>query len=159
MSTDVQAQIDTETAALARLVDAPDSATLGYGTDFSCVTDCDANFSEVDPNSALGIAQAAIRRLTCPRAGNPDDANYGLYLPGFLNHGTQTAELSALNGKIALELRKDDRVESLTVTTGIDTTARVMSVAVQIAPAVAGLNPFTFTFSVTDDTALLETIG
>lgn len=155
----VQAQIDAETAALVRLVDAPAAGDVAYGTDLSCVTDCDANFSETDPSSALGIAQASIRRLTTPRGGNPDDANYGLYLPGFLNHGTTATELTALNGKIALELRKDDRVDSLTVSTSIDTSARVLSVAVQLTPADPALKPFAFTFSVTDSTALLETIG
>lgn len=160
MSADTLALIDADIATLTTLVDAPDPATLGYGTDLDCIADVTADFAEVDSNSALGVAQACIRRLTCQRGANPDDANYGLWLPGYCNHGVTTSDLTALNGQIALELKKDDRVESLTVTCSTNTLrSSALSVSIQLTPAVPGLDPFSFTLSVTDASVLLETLS
>jgi hypothetical protein len=158
---DTLALIDADIATLTRLVVAPDGNVLGYGTDLSCVSDCTDDFAEVDPNSPLGIAEALIRRLTCPRGGLPDDANYGVYLPGYVNRGVTLQELRELNGVITNECRKDDRVADVVATTTYVATkiAPTLSVAIQVTPEEPSLGVFTFTISVADDKVLLETIS
>lgn len=157
--TDALALIDAEIALLTRVVDAPDGNALGYGTDLSCVSDCTASFDELDPFTPLGIAQSCIRRLTCPRGGCPDEHDYGLYLPGYVNRGVEQSELRELNGDIVGELRKDDRIADLTVKLSYDATlSKVLQCSILITPEDPALNSFTFTISVTDADVLLETI-
>lgn len=150
--------IDADIATLTRVVDAPDPNTLGYGTDLSCVTDCTADFAEVDPNSPVGIAEAVVRRLTCPRGANPDDPDYGLFLPGYCNRASTLRDLQDLNGQISNELRKDDRIDDLTITISQSPADRSLSVSVLITPADPQLTQFSLTFSVTDADVLIDTI-
>ncbi len=152
--------MQAEIATLTREVDPPDPALISYGSDLDCVTDCTDDFAELDQNTPLAIAQSAIRRLDCPRGGNPDDADYGLYLPGYVNRGVEQNDLRELNGLINGELRKDDRISDLVVQLTYDATvSKSLSVAIQITPEDPNVAPFVFTFSVTDADVLLETIN
>jgi hypothetical protein len=157
MSAIVKTLIAAEIAKLTRETDAP-SAPFGYGRDLSCVDDVTEALDEVDPFSYQGIAEAVIRRLTCPRGGLPDDPDYGIDLRSHLNRGTTQRELQLLVLSIAGELRKDDRIDSATATVSIAGGGSRIDVAIIIAPADPDLATFTLTFAVTDGAAALQAL-
>ncbi len=156
MNVIVAEAIAAEIATLQRLV-TPPSPPLGYGTDLSCTNDITETLDEVDENSPLGIAQAAIRRLTTPRGGLADDPDYGLDVRGYANRATPATELRVLAGQIRNELGKDDRIADAKVTVSFAGNSE-LRIAILITPEDPALTDFSFTISVTDGNALLETI-
>jgi hypothetical protein len=161
MNSTVQASLDAQLAELAergRLVPQP-GAELGYGSDLSCVSDLTEDLAEVDPLSLRAIGEAAIRRLTTPRGSLPDDRDYGLDVRRYCNRATGAPELRELAGRCALELAKDDRIDSATVTATQDPLSYSLTLSVVISPASPTLNPFTLTFAVTSGSAVLEALG
>ena len=158
MNTLVQASLTEQIAALEQLVDAP-VAPLGYGTDLSCVTDLAEDLAEVDQASTRAIAQALVRRLITPRGGLPDDPDYGFYLRGLLNRGVTLADLRAVSGQARSEVRKDDRVLDANVSAAFTLENSTLSVSVEVTPADADLDEFSFTFSLTDSSAIIEVIS
>lgn len=158
MNDTVKASIDAQIAELARLVPQP-TGDLGYGNDLSCVSDLTEDLAEVDPFSMQAISEAAIRRLTTPRGSLPDDRNYGIDVRSYANRATAIAELRELSGRCALELAKDDRIDTATVTSTQDPLSYSLRLSVVITPASPTLNPFTLTFAVTSGAAVLEAFG
>jgi hypothetical protein len=154
----VGTSIDTQIAELVRLVPQP-REPLGYGSDLSCVSDLTVDLDEVDPFSMQAIGEAAIRRLTTARAALLDDRDYGIDVRAYCNRGTTLAELAELGGRCALELAKDDRIESARVTVTRDANGSALSISVVITAADPTLAPFTLTFAVTSGAAVLEAIG
>ena len=156
MNAIVSAALARELATLTRVASAAAGA-LGYGVDLHCVSDVRADLAEVDPTTAQGVVEACIRRLTCPRGGNPDDPDYGLDLRAYCNRGVTALDLRMLGGAIRSELRKDDRVldADVSVTTEAQSRLRVTVTLDVVDPA---LEEFSFTFAVTDAAALLETL-
>lgn len=136
---------------------------LGYGTDVATYPNAsgliDANdaLDDVNPLSVAAIGQALLRRLTTKRGTLPDDPNYGLDLRAYCNRGIPVERLRDVAGQTRLELSKDDRVTSCTVTvTQPDpSTLRVEAV---VTPAVIGLAPFALVFAVTPTVIVLEQI-
>lgn len=157
MSTLVLDAIGASLLELERLTTAP-MGELGYGRDLSCVLDLTRDLAEVDPDSVIGIGEAALRRLVTPRGGLPDDPDYGLDVRGFLNRGVTTEDVRDLAGRIRLELGKDDRIDDCTVTATMPR-PRTLSVAIRITPAIAGLAPFDLVFAVVDGALTVEAIG
>lgn len=105
---------------------ADDPAQLGYGTDLSCTDDCDATMSEVDALSPEAVGQALIRRLSTAHGRLIDDPellvavgedpDYGYNLANMLHVDVTPLELAAKADLAAAECKKDDRVETCTVT-------------------------------------------
>lgn len=159
MNSTVSAALAEAKVGLLRLVDPP-VEPFGYGIDLSCVLDVTEDLAEVDPRSPLAIAEASIRRLITPRGGCPGDQDYGFDLRGQLNKGVTTLGLRMLAGQSRSEINKDDRVEDSTVQVTYDSVAGpALRVVVTILPADVDLGEFSFTFSVTDTTAVLEVIS
>ena len=158
MNDTVQAAIDAELAKLERLVPQP-VGELGYGTDLSCVSDLTPDLAEVDPFSMQAIGEAAIRRLTTARGTLSDARDYGIDVRMYCNRATTREEIQELTARCALELAKDDRIDSATVTATQEPLAYTMTLSVLIVPASPTLNPFTLTFGVTSAAAVLEAIG
>jgi hypothetical protein len=151
--------INADIATLTTLVVPPATdAQLGWGVDLSCVSDCADSFAEIDPNSPIGIAEAAIRRLTTPRGAMQDDPDYGLYLSGYCNNGVSVQQLQDLNGMIVNELRKDDRIDDVGVTVAQSDDFKELSVTLTITPADPTQAQFTLVLSVTSGDVLLVTI-
>jgi hypothetical protein len=153
----VRAAIDLELALLVRTV-APPAGALGYGRDLSCVADVTPDLAEVDPFSRLGIGEAAIRRLTTPRGGLPDDPDYGFDLRAYCNRGSTVQDLRDLAGLTRSELTKDDRIEEARVSVSMPARGE-LTVAVRLTPADPAVEPFDLTFTVTGGGAVLEEIG
>lgn len=149
--------IAADIATLERVVEAP-TGDLGYGTDLSCVDDLTEDMAEIDPSTARGIGEAAIRRLTTPRGGLVDDPDYGLDLRGYCNHGVTSEELRTLASRASAELLKDDRIDSATVTLSTNTASTDLRVTVTITPADPNVATFALVFAVTDSAVLIETI-
>ena len=150
--------IDAELATLDRIVQPPTGA-LGYGRDLSCVSDLTDSMAEVEPDSTLGIGEAAIRRLTTSRGQLLDDPDYGLNLRLFLNRPTAAQELAELRGRIKAEVGKDDRVEDVEPTVTM-TALNALRVALMITPADPSLEPFSLIFAVDRDGRLeVDAIG
>jgi hypothetical protein len=159
MNPTVSAALEVQIAELTASgrVAAVPQAPLLWGSDLSCVSDCDASFSELPANSPLIVAQAVTRRFLTPRGGLLDDQDYGLDLRGYCNRGVTQLDLRTLQTRCVAEALKDERVSSCTIdvsTTG----ANSLSVKARITPADPGFAPFTFVLAVDSETALLELI-
>lgn len=155
LTTAFEAQL-AELRALGRVADVPQSP-LNWGSDLSCVTDCDAVFSELPPTGALIIAQAVVRRFLTPRGGLLDDGDYGLDLRSYCNRGVTQQDLRTLQSRCVAEALKDERVLSCTIDVSTDFSS-VLSVRALITPSDPALGPFTFVLAVSDENTLLELI-
>lgn len=154
MSAIVLDAIAADIATLVSLVPTP-VEPFGFGTDLSCVSDISETLDEVDPFSALGIAQAVARRLCTARGTLPDDEEYGLDVRGYLNRGVPTIELRDFAGQIRLEVLKDDRVEDAQVeVTSPESTS--LTVSIHLTPYDYSVQPFSLTLAVTSSAVLLE---
>lgn len=155
VSTAFDAQIADLTAGpRAALVPLP---PFNYGSDLSCVTDCDAEFSELSGDDPLGIAQRVARRFLTPRGALLDDSDYGLDLRGYCNRGVTQQDLRSLQSRCVAEAQKEETVGSITVNVST-TSANSLSVSAQITPADPSVAPFTFVLAVSSETTLLELI-
>lgn len=146
--------IAAETATLVRLVPTP-VEPFGYGRDLSCVSDLTETMDEVDPFSAVGIAQALARRFQTARGSLPDDADYGLDLRAFLNRATDADEIRDLSGQAKLEAMKDDRVARVEVSVTMLADSS-LNVGIYIEPADPNVEPFDLTLAVTSGEILLQ---
>lgn len=155
MNTTVANALAESIAGLVRVTDAP-TGVLGYGRDKSCVTDCDAKFSEVDPNEKTAIGQALLRRLITPRGRVADDKDYGFDLRGYCNRGVTQRELAGLRGNIYSECLKDERVSSVDV--AVVQVANSLTVTISVKPFDPNIQPFPLVFSVTSGEVLLATL-
>jgi hypothetical protein len=151
----IEAQL-VEIAAGGRVADVPEPP-LYWGSDLSCVTDCDASFSELPPGTALIIAQAGARRLITPRGAVLDDPDLGFDLRSYCNRGVTTEDLRTLQTRCAAELLKDERSQSVNVEVTLQQPSG-LSVKAQLTPADPALAPFAFVFAVSDESTLLELI-
>lgn len=151
----VEAQL-AELIAGGRVADVPEPP-LYWGSDLSCVTDCDAAFSELAPGTPLIVAQAAVRRLITPRGGLRDDPDYGLGLVSYCNRGVTQQDLRTLQSRCEAELLKDERLQAATATV-VSAAPSELTVTVQLTPADPDLSPFALVIAVSDETVLLELI-
>jgi hypothetical protein len=155
----VSAALAEQKAGLLPLVDPP-VEPFGYGVDLSCVLDVTEDLAEVDPRNPLAIAESSIRRLITPRGGCPGEQDYGFDLRGQLNKGVTTLGLRTLAGQARNEINKDDRIDDSTVEVTYDSVSGPMlRVQVTILPEDVDLGAFSFTFSISDTTAVLEVIS
>jgi hypothetical protein len=130
MSDLVQSAITKGLAALTTTSTIPD-APLGFGSDLWCEDDLHPHMAEVS-NSALVIAQYAIRRLSTPPGTLPDDPEWGIDLSSYCNRPTTARELAMLEGEIESELIDDDRIEE--VRAGVSCSGETLSVRLRIIP-------------------------
>lgn len=156
MSQIVLDAIAADLAELTRIVPVP-TGPLGYGRDLSCVDDVTEALDEVDPFSPAAIGEALLRRLTTPRGGLSDDADYGLDVRSCCNRGVPASELRELAGQIRSEATKDDRVEDASVTVTLPS-LNAMSIRILVTPADPLLDPFSLTFAVVSGQLLLEAL-
>ncbi len=92
------------------------------------------------------VAEACYRRLTTPRGmlrGGEDEANYGLDLTELVGGTNPKAVSASLQGRIASELRKDERVESVEVDVFVETAPNSMVSYTITIDVVTGAGPFT----------------
>jgi hypothetical protein len=107
-------------------------------------------------NSALVIAQYAIRRLSTPPGSLPDDPEWGLDLSTYCNRPTTARELAALEGEVESELIDDDRLGE--VRAHVSSTGENLSVRLRVIPVDASKS-FTLTLSVSKIGTLIEEIS
>lgn len=161
MAPDMQAAIDAATATLTRVV--PQPVAVGYGVDLVCRDDLTAGLSEWPADSREGIAQALIHRLGVDRDMTViryDDPNYGFQLLGLLHRGTRTQDIAQMEGDIADECQKDDRVASVVVDGSISLGPPVsLSFKVQVTPVNPDVGVFTFVVSVGPDGVASELLA
>lgn len=149
----VQAAIAADIASLERVVQVQ-TGPLGYGVDLSCVGDISDTLDEVDAFSPKAIGEALLRRLTTPRGALQDDPDYGLDIRGMLNRGTTVSDLSALQGRIRMEVTKDDRVSGAAVTVVMPAYDE-LRIAVRVTPENSDQS-FTLTYTMVDGQLSLE---
>lgn len=139
-----------------RVADVPEPP-LYWGSDLSCVTDCDAMFTELAPGSALIVAQAAVRRLITPRGALLDDADYGFDLRGYCNRGVTLEDLRTLQNRAEAEVLKDERLSAAAINITIEYPSG-LTVTGELTPADPSFEPFAFVVAVTDAEVLIELI-
>ena len=127
---------------------------FGYGSDLWCENDLHPTMAEVT-DSALVIAQYAVRRLSTPPGSLPDDPEWGLDLSTYCNRPTMSRELALLEGEIESELIDDDRVDE--VRARVSSSGESLSVRLRIIPA-DSCHSFTLTLSVSPIRTLIEEI-
>lgn len=152
----VQDEIAAQIAELEQLV-APPTAPFGYGIDLDCVDDITEHLDEVDSLSALGIAQAIVRRLSTPRGALADDPAYGFDLRSFCNRGTPSADLPQLAGLVRNEVTEDDRVADAEVE--VVYAGEQLRVEVTLTPEDPNLAEFALTLAVTSGAVLIEALS
>lgn len=87
-----------------------------YGRDISCTTSIRSGRFVT---GARLVAEAAYRRLTTPRGmlrGGEEEADYGIDLADMVGSATTKADKASLSGRIATELKKDERITDVLVT-------------------------------------------
>jgi hypothetical protein len=150
--------IAAELALLERIEPTP-LAPFGYGQDLDCTTDIDQDLLEVDPSSKTALAQALLRRLSCPRGRLPDDADYGFDLRGMLNRGTDANALRDLAGQIKGEVLKDDRIDGADVTTTYTAQTETLDVTLWVVAVDPALGEFSLTFAVQAGELMLKELN
>lgn len=158
MTTIVHETIAAEIALLEQTEPTP-LAPFGYGQDLDCETDLTEEMLEVDPSSKRALAQALLRRLSCPRGRLPDDPDYGYDLRGRLNAGTDLSVIRDLAGQIKSEILKDDRLEGAEVVTSYSAPTSTLNVQIWVSPVDPALGNFSLTLAVTDGAVLMQEIA
>lgn len=153
----VDDQIAAELLTLAPVLSTP-VEPFGYGVDLSCTTELDPDLTEVEATSVQAIAEALFRRLTTANGTLLDDADYGEDVTASLNAGTTVQSLQTFHSKVKGECEKDDRVDSVTVSSSLDTRTRVLTLSIQVVPQDPAVRTFTMTLAVTNGETLLEAI-
>jgi hypothetical protein len=150
--------IAAELATIERIEPTP-LAPFGYGQDLDCETDIYEDMREVDPSSRRALAQALLRRLSCPRGRLPDDDDYGFDLRGMLNRGTDATSIRELAGNIKAELLKDDRVEAVDVSTAYTESTKTLDAKIWVSAVDPSIGEFSLTLAVTDGAMLLAEVN
>lgn len=158
MNSTVEDAIAEGLAELERVIDAP-SPPHGYGADLRCTSDLRPDMAEVDGNSTLALAEAIVRRLTCPRGGLPDDPDYGIDLRSYLNRPTTADGIRALSGSVRSEVEKDDRVRAASVRLEPTPDGSRLTVRLIVVAADPQLGQFSLTLAATSAEVLIEELA
>lgn len=86
--------------------------TTIYGRDYRATTHIQAGYYVTDYEL---LAEAAFRRITTKRGQLEDDQEYGLAISDLLKSNVTDADLLVVEARIADEIRKDERLESVEV--------------------------------------------
>lgn len=151
MSTFLLDAIAEKAAEVLRVMPAP-TGDLGYGSDLSCADDLTATMDEIPGDSILAVAQSNYRRLRTSRGTLVDAPDDGLDVQSFLHRAMTPTEIAAITGQIRLELKKDDRNETLDVTL-TDLGGGSFELRVR---GTTSEGPYTLTMALTDSEILLR---
>lgn len=132
------------------------STALGFGSDLWCELDLDPMMRELDADDPLLVAQNALRLITIERGTYPDDPDVGTNLFAWLRRPTDARFKAALEGAIAAEIRRDERVATLSVT--VSPSANLDSASVAINGTCAK-GPFRLSLSLSKDGVVLREIA
>lgn len=135
---------------------APEVPTM-WGSDLSCEEDIDPGFVELPGNDPRLVAQSAFRAITTPRGSVPDAPDYGIDIRGYLHSGLTRQRLQQIDGIVALEIAKDDRIASVNVVSEQEDTDDGPKLRIRIDGVIAGsTGTFSLVVGLTDSGALLE---
>lgn len=124
-----------------------------YGTSLSCVSDFSREGRTVTGDMVVG--EAIARRLMTPRGRLIGYPNYGYDLTAFVNADMSPRELAAMRAGIVGECLKDERVESVDVSSDL-----AVDGTLTITIDVVGANgPFTLVLAVTSVTVQLLSVS
>jgi len=132
------------------------SSELGFGSDLWCELDLDPMMRELDADDPLLVAQNALRLITIERGTYPDDPDIGTNLFSWLRRPTDARFKTALEGAISAEIRRDERVEELSVTVSPSPTLDSASVVIH---GTCAKGPFRLALSLSKDGVVLREIA
>jgi len=124
-----------------------------FGLGWSCTTQL--TMPSIMVTGFRIVAEAVIRRWSCPRGGLIEDPNYGFDLTDSIGDDLGQDDLARLSQGAAEEAKKDERVRECYVTMGVITTGDgdpVLSVQATIETADG---PFTLVAAVSSVTVTL----
>jgi len=87
---------------------------VDFGIDLDCLDDLTEGMREI--SGPLVVAQDCYRRLITPRGKLLGEPDFGLDLAGYLSKGMTPERILAIPGEVERELLKDERLESVEVT-------------------------------------------
>ncbi len=157
MSDLVRDAIAASIAAQARLVLTPEPP-YDYGVDLKCTDDLDSRLAEQGLDDVAAIGQDAYHRLTTTRGFIPDAPDFGLDVVSMLNRGMTPQDIAAAQGRIALELQKDDRVARAEVAL-TEVEPGSWDLQVRLTPEDPSLKAFDLVIAVVDGATLLAEIS
>lgn len=157
MSVLVKAAITEKLLALNATSTIP-SAPFGYGSDIWGESDLSPQMEEIS-ETALVVAQYAVRRLGTPKGTLPDDPNWGIDLSTYCNRPTTWRELASLESEIESELLDDDRVDQVRAQVSSSGDGVSLSVRLLIVPEDPNSKSFTLTLSVSPIEILIEELA
>ena len=120
----------------------------GYGRDIYCYDDMRETAQEVEGLNA--VAQNLYRRLITDRGSLLGCPDYGLDIRSFLNRGLDPTTLLAIPALIDLEIRKELRVDAVSVTTLAHTSSSLsLQIIVEATAETGETGQFNLTVNVT----------
>lgn len=155
MTDPVRDAIAAAIAELPKLATTP--STTRYGIDLVCVDDVDTRLSETSDDKLESLAQDLYHRVTTPRGALIDDPDYGDDVTAYLSGDAQPGDLISIEGRLASECRKDDRVDRIVVTVTAPE-PNTLHVELFVTPNDPDITSFTLILAVTNAAALLEAI-
>lgn len=115
---------------------------VDFGTDVSLADDLDPTGRMVTGTRLVG--EAIYRRLTTPRGSLIDDPNYGMDVRLMLSRAATKRERDAIPKQLEMEIKKDERVQTATVTVkSLDLFNWVLEIA-----CTTGAGPFSLSVTV-----------
>lgn len=153
MSDPVREAIEASIATVTRIATTP--TTTRYGVDLKCVADVDSRMSETSDDTVESLAQDLYHRVTTPRGGVPDAQDFGEDLAAYLSGDVQPGDLRSIEGRVASECQKDDRVSRVEVSI-TQPDPRSFTCTIRVTPENPDLVAFSLIIPVTDGKALLE---
>lgn len=125
-----------------------------FGREMSCTTGIRSGRFV---SGARLVGEACFRRLTTPRSmlrGGEDEANYGLDLTELIGATDTVSQAAALPGKIEGELKKDERIVSVSATVVRTVDGPVTSYEISV-DAVTDFGPFSLQIAASEVTVEL----
>lgn len=122
-----------------------------FGRDSSCLRELRTGRFVTGPRL---VAEAAYRRLTTPRGmlrGAEEEEVYGLDLADLIGSATTAADKATWPGRIAAELKKDERIETVSVSI-VEQADRPGSAFIVTIDATTGEGPFSLQLGIEDVT-------
>ena len=156
MTDTVRDAIEASIATIVPVATTPSTTT--YGIDLVCVEDLDPKLKETRDDTVESLAQDLFHRVATQRGGVADALDFGDDVASYLSGDAQPTDLRSIEGRVASECLKDDRVDRVEVVATADAGLKSMTITIYVVPQDPRLVAFTLIIPVTDGQAVLEAI-
>ena len=118
---------------------------IDFGTDVSTFPDLDVRGTQI--KDTRSVAECCLRRLMTPNGTLEYDAEAGYDLRDLLNDDLADSDLRKHEALAAIEVEKDERIRSASVSLSLD--ASTFTLSVRITGVLVDNRPFALTAAIT----------